>query len=53
MPRIPISTMQSSVAGSILHSVSGTPSSLLKLASAATVRRCGAQSAARMSFVDV
>ena len=33
--------------------MSGTPISLLKLASAATVRARGAQIAARMSFVDV
>ena len=44
---------QTSVSGSSRQSVSGTPSSLLKLASAATVRACGAQSAARMSFVEV
>ena len=45
-PRIASSRMQTSVSGSSRQSVSGTPSSLLKLASAATVRRCGAQSAA-------
>ena len=45
--------MQTSVSGSRRQSVSGTPISLLKLASAATVRACGAQSAARMSFVEV
>ena len=33
--------------------MSGTPSSLLKFPSEATVRRCGAQSVARMSFVVV
>ena len=32
---------------------SGSPTSLLWLCSAATVRTCGRQSAARMSFVDV
>ena len=52
-PRIASSTMPISVSVSSLHSVSGTPSSLLKLASAATVRARGAQIAARMSFVDV
>ena len=38
-PRIPISLMQTSVSSSIRHSVSGTPSSLLKLPSFAIVRR--------------
>ncbi len=52
-PRIPISTMQTSVSGSIRPRVSGTPSSLLKFPSDATVRRCRAQSVARMSLVVV
>jgi hypothetical protein len=52
-PRIASSRMQTSVSGSSRQSVSGTPISLLKLASAAIVRATGAQSAARMSFVDV
>ena len=45
--------MQISVSGSTRQSVSGTPISLLKLRSAAMVRACGEQIAARMSFVDV
>ncbi len=52
-PRIAISVTTTSVSGSIRHSVSGRPISLLKPSSAATVRRCGRRSAARMSFVDV
>ena len=52
-PRIAISTMQISVSGSTRQTVSGTPISALKLRSAATVRACAAQIAARMSFVDV
>ena len=52
-PRIPISVTTTSVSGSIRHSVSGSPISLLKPASAATSRTCGRRSAARMSFVEV
>src|SRR6476659_8173019 len=52
-PRMASSRMQTSVSGSSRQSVSGTPISLLKLASAATVRAADAHNAARMSFVDV
>ena len=52
-PRIASSRMHTSVSGSRRHNVSGTPISLLKLASAAIVRATGAQSAARMSLVEV
>ena len=45
--------MQISVSCSMRHSVRGTPSSWLKFPSLAIVRACGAQSAARMSFVEV
>ena len=52
-PRMPISQTTTSVSGSIRVSVSGRPISLLCPSSAATVRACGRQSAARMSFVEV
>ena len=45
--------MQTSVSASSRQSVRGTPISLLKLASAATVRVEREQSAKRMSFVEV
>ena len=50
---MPISQTTTSVSGSIRVSVSGSPISLLWPSSAATVRACGRQSAARMSFVEV
>ena len=52
-PRMASSVMQISVSGSSRHSVSGTPISLLKLRSAATVGRCGIAIEARMSLVVV
>ncbi len=52
-PRVPISAITSSVSSAIRVRVSGSPISLLWLCSAATVRRCGRQRAARMSFVEV
>ena len=52
-PRIPISVTRISVSGSSLHTVSGRPSSLFRLLSAQIVRAWGAQSAPRMSLVDV
>ena len=53
MPRMPISQTTTSVSGSMRVRVSGRPISLLCPPSAATVRACGRQSAARMSFVEV
>ena len=50
---MPSSVTTTSVSGSIRASVSGSPISLLKPASAATTRTCGRSSAVRMSFVDV
>ena len=50
---MPISAITISVSGSIRARVSGRPISLLCPPSAATTFACGAQSAARMSFVDV
>ncbi len=52
-PRIAISTTATSVERSTSSSVSGTPISLLRLASVATVRATGLRSALRMSLVDV
>ena len=52
-PRIPSSVTTTSVSGSTRNSVSGRPISLLCPCTAATVRATGAQSAARMSFVEV
>ena len=52
-PRMPISTTATSVSGSSLQRVSGSPTSLFWLPSAATVRACGRQSPARMSLVEV
>ena len=52
-PRIASSVMQICVSGSSRQSVRGTPISLLKLRSAATVGRCGIAMEARMSLVVV
>ena len=52
-PRMPISVTRIFVSGSSRHTVSGRPISLLRLLSAQIVGACGAQSAPRMSFVEV
>ena len=52
-PRMASSRMQTSVSGSSRQSVRGTPISLFRLSSAATMRARGRQIAARMSFVEV